>query len=131
MTIINLTPHAIQVYAQESFEGLEKTNPTTWLADSVEGQPLLLVESSGMARVKVATVDADPIDGVPTVTSQYGEIEGLPEFQDGTFYVVSLPTVSAAIANGRTTADLLTPYQVVRSRANGSLVLGCMGFSRQ
>lgn len=129
--IVNLTPHSVQVYSSESFVGLEQTNPTTWLADAVEGSPIATYESNGVARVKVSSADDEPIAGVPTVKSIYGSIEGLPEYQDGVFYIVSLPLISAALNTGRTTKDLLSPYQVVRSRSNGSLVLGCMGFARQ
>ncbi|NCO32088.1 hypothetical protein GW891_04945, partial [bacterium] len=34
MTIINLTPHGVQVYNEDQFVGLEQVNPTTWVADS-------------------------------------------------------------------------------------------------
>lgn len=130
MTIVNLTPHAIHVYDEAQFINIEKTSPTTLVADGVEGSPVLEIPSTGQARVKVATVQADPVDGIPTVTTQYGDIEGLPDYESGTFYVVSLLTISAAVKNGRTTVDLLAPNGVVRSRANGSLVLGCTGFTR-
>lgn len=130
--IINLTPHTVELYWEEGFGNLEQVNPTTWVADYVE--PALIREtypSQGIARVKVATIDADPINGIPIVKSQYGEIEGLPDYQENVYYIVSLPTISAALSTGRTTADLLSPHKVVRSRSNGSLVLGCMGFACQ
>jgi hypothetical protein len=130
--ILNYTPHVIDVYTADSFEGLEKLNPTTWVADSVTGEAIVSLPSLGMIRVKVATAESAAVDGIPTVETTYGELEGLPEsIGDDDYLVVSLPTQSAAKALGHPLASrMLCPYQVVRDRANTSTVLGCMGFSR-
>jgi hypothetical protein len=130
--ILNYTPHAIEVYTEASFEGLEKVNPTTWVADSVSGEAIVSLSSLGMIRVAVSTTQSQAVNGVPTVETTYGELEGLPEsIGDGDYLVVSLPTQSAAKSlNHPLASRMLCPYQVVRSRANSSTVLGCMGFSR-
>ena len=131
MSVINLTPHSVQVYSQESFVKLEKTNPTTWLADSVKGEPLANYASEGVARINTST---DPIESVlpgQTVVTSYGEATGIPEsVKADDILIVSLPMKSMAVASGHPLASqMVSPFGVVRSRANGSLVLGCMGFT--
>jgi hypothetical protein len=65
------------------------------------------------------------------VATEYGELTGVPEgvTQDDRL-IVSLPAKSTAVAAGHPLAgQMVSPYKVVRSRGNGSLVLGCMGFT--
>lgn len=130
--VINLTPHNIQIAPPEAFQGLEQNLKTRqWEAEAlIEGENVRIIPSSGVARVQVQTVEAEPVDGISTSRPNYGEIEGLPEFQEGVFYVVSLLTISAAAAHGRTTADLLSPGVVVRQRENGSVILGAFNLNR-
>ena len=133
MAIINLTPHSFQVYNESQFVGLEQTNPTTLIADSVEGTALLNLPSSGSIRIATSTVKGEPIDGIPTVKTQYGEAVGIPNnvTNDDTL-VVSLRTQSIAKAANHPLANqMATPYKVVRLRSNPSTVLGCMGLSFQ
>ena len=131
MTIINLTPHGVQVYNEDQFVGLEQVNPTTWVADSVEGNPILDLPSVGSLRISTATVDGDPIDGVPIVETTYGELVGLPTDYIDQFMIVSLPCQSMAKQSGHNLASkMLAPYKVVRLRSNTSQVLGCMGFTK-
>lgn len=123
ITVINLTPHDINVLTKESCSNLEQDSKTKqWIADSAE--PVRIIKSSGIARVLVSSQYADSVDEIPVQKPVYGKIEGLPEYQKDIVYIVSLLTVSAARAQGRTTADLYTPGIVVRSRANQSLILG-------
>jgi len=131
MTIINLTPHGVQVFVQDQFTGLEQLNPTTWVADSVRGNPILDIASVGSLRISTSTVDSTPIDGVPVVDTSYGDLVGLPTDYDGQFMVVSLPCQSMAKQSGNPLASkMLAPYKVVRLRSNTSQVLGCMGFTK-
>jgi hypothetical protein len=133
MAIINLTPHSFQVYNESQFVGLEQTNPTTLIADSVEGTALLNLPSSGSIRIATSTVKGEPIDGIPTVKTQYGEAVGIPNnvTNDDTL-VVSLRTQSIAkAANHKLASQMASPYKVVRLRSNPSTVLGCMGLSFQ
>jgi hypothetical protein len=128
--IVNLTPHAINILAKESCVNL-KQDPKTrqWVAD--EATPIRTIESSGVARVSVSSSYGEPLEGIPTQVPVYGEIEGLPDYKEGTSYIVSLLTVSAAKAGERTTEDLFTPGVIVRSAANQSLILGCFDLNRQ
>jgi ABC-type uncharacterized transport system YnjBCD substrate-binding protein len=131
MTVLNLTPHSVQVFSAEQFVNLEQVNPTTWVADSVEGEPLANYESQGVARISTSTAPKlnDSLAG-QVVETVYGEITGLEMAQPGDTLIVSLPTKSMATAAGLVAAKyMVSPYKVVRSRANGSVVLGCMGFT--
>ena len=131
MSFINLTPHAVQVYKEAQFVGLEQVNPTTWVADGVQGKPVAEFESAGILRISTETVGQLPIDGVPMVATKYGELTGAPEgVMQNDRLIVSLPAKSMAVAAGHPLAgQMVSPYKVVRSRENGSLVLGCMGFT--
>ena len=131
MKVINLTPHAVTVFDATQFTNLEQVNATTWVADDVVGSPLATYESAGCARISVETQEvASELPGV-TVASQYGEATGIPVDLDGSeVLIVSLPMQSMAKAAGLPCAgQMVAPYRGVRSRQNGSLVLGCMGFT--
>jgi len=134
--IRNLTPHAVQIYAEAQFTNLEQINPTTWVADGVEGEPLQSFPSDGVARL-TTSVEPQPslfLKG-EVVRTMYGQITGLPDMcdlkpGDCDYFIVSLPLQSGAKAMGHLLSErLVCPYKVVRSRANGSLVLGAMGFT--
>lgn len=128
---INLTPHSVQVYSPSQFAGLEQVNPTTQIADEVTGEPILDLPSSGSARISTKTEDSGFMDGVAMYKTAYGEAQGIPEdLPDDALLVVSLPMQSMAKQSGHPLADrMVAPYGVVRSRANGSIVLGCQGFT--
>jgi len=126
---INLTPHQITFFRENQFVNLEQTNPSTYVADSVEGDPVMVVPSTGVARVSSETVDAPPIDGIPCSRTVFGDIVGIPDnIGQDDILIVSLPTKAAAQAKGHPLAEqMVSPHRVVRSRSNGSLVLGAMG----
>jgi len=89
MKLINLTAHPIHI------------------ADA-DGRVIRTLEPSGhVARVAVEQREVGVIDGVPVVESVFGEVEGLPEPQDGVVYIVSTPTMLAARKMGRT--DVVSP----------------------
>lgn len=131
MRVINLTPHSVQVFSAEQFINLEQVNPTTWVADSVEGIPLADYPSEGVARISVSTEVIESELPGETVTTSYGEATGIPEnVEKGDVLIVSLPMKSMAVASNHPLAgQMVSPYRVVRSRENGSVVLGCMGFT--
>ena len=129
---INLTPHSIEVYSAAAFTKLEQTNPTTWVADSVDKtQAIATYKSQGVARIQTTTKELQAINGVPMVTTTYGEATGIPSgFYRDTKIIVSLPMQSMARASNHPLANVMVaPYQVVRQKDNGSVVLGCMGFT--
>lgn len=78
MAVINLTPHSVEVFNADQFINLEQTNPTTWVADGVNGDPIKSYPSSGMLRISTSTIDANPVDGIPAVATSYGELTGVP-----------------------------------------------------
>ena len=137
MAIINLTPHSVEVYGPEQFVGLEQVNPTTWVADSVDGEPVASYESQGVARISTSEqIIEEPEDcqdefaGMLLVQTTYGEATGIPEVTGQDHFIVSLPMKSMAVqANLEAAPYMVSPYKVVRSKQNGSLVLGCMGFT--
>jgi hypothetical protein len=100
--LINMTPHPINI------------------VDNV-GVNIMTIPSSGLVRLKAHTVDAGfRVDGVKITTTKFGEAEGLPDFKDGVFIIVS-QLVKTAVQH-RT--DLLVPAEVLRD-ANGNII-GCM-----
>lgn len=131
MSIVNLTPHSIQMYAEEQFVNLEQVSSTTWIADGVKGEPVREYPSRGEMRISVSTECAGKLDGVPLVKTKYGDLVGIPHnLNEGDMLLVSLPTKSMASAAGHPLAPrMVCPYKVVRSRENGSTVLGSMGFT--
>ena len=67
---------------------------------------------------------AEPSDGIPVETVIYGEIEGLPKYQEEVYYIVSGLVAAAASRQGR--PDCLAPGAIVRDKSNPSNVLGCL-----
>ena len=74
MKFINLTPHKIVI----------KTENKT-----------LEVEPSGNARVATIEEVVGNVDGIPVVKRTFGEVEGLPEPEDGIAYIVSAMVLGA------------------------------------
>jgi hypothetical protein len=107
MTVINKTPHPIHI------------------VDS-SGQIIRTYErSETQIRLSVKTLPTEPLfDGTPTTITQFGEPEGLPEFQPDTFYIVS-QLVKSALPN-RT--DLFVPAEVVRDGSGN--IIGCKSLGR-
>jgi len=100
MTVFNFTPHAIHICDGDG--AVQRT-----------------IEPSGLVRLKATTVVAGQIDGIPVTATEFGQSEGLPEFQAGTYYIVS-QLVKSALAF-RT--DLLVPAEVVRD--SQGMIVGC------
>lgn len=77
MTIVNLTPHAINF--------LDESN-----------RPILTVQPSGVvARAKQTRTLCGTIAGIPVNQCAYGQVQGLPEPAKETIYVVSSITAQA------------------------------------
>lgn len=132
MAFINLTPHSVEVYLENAFEGLKQVNPTTWVADSVYSEQAIgIFPSQGSARIATSTIDKGMVDLIPVVATSYGEAQGIPDnVSPDDVLIVSLPMQSMAKASGHPLASqMVAPYKVVRSAENGSVVLGCMGFT--
>ena len=106
--IVNLTPHAI-TYINEN--GIET-----------------IIPSSGVARAAQTTEEVGNLEGFRITRSSFGAPVGLPEYSEGTYYVVSLATIQAARTYGRRVDDLLTTNEAVRN-ADGS-IRGCRSFAQ-
>ena len=109
MTLINLTPHPVNLYGN---------NP-------VGDGPKEVIPPSGTV-VRVATIELGTQLGKSCSYElvEYGHLDGLPAPQDGTTYIVSL--VAALAARGRD--DLLAPYVEVRNESG--TMIGCRYLQR-
>ena len=105
MEIINLTPHEIRVIL-----GSEK------ITFPASGQIALVEEKRKPLGFVVAEKE------IPLNRISYGEIEGLPDFTEGTIYLVS--RVVLAAAKGR--KDLVAPGNMIRK--DDGTIAGCDGF---
>lgn len=88
------------------------------------GEVTRVIQSEGLVRLKAVTVPAGEIDGIPVTKTEFGQPEGLPEFQEGTFYIVS-QLVKAALPSR---ADLLVPAEVVRDEQGN--IVGCKSLGK-
>lgn len=100
--IINLTPHAIHILGKE-------------------GEVLRTYPSQGAIRLAQQTINLEPAeDGTPLTKTQY--LDGaLPEPQEGTIYIVSLPVAQYALTKGR--KDFVVPNDLVRD--DEGRIIGC------
>lgn len=106
MKIINLTPHSITF--------LDK-----------DGNVLIHVDPSGsLARVSVSKEHVDTYGGIPVKKSVFGEVEGLPDPQENTIYIVS--SLVAQRCRGRD--DVFIPDDSVRDE--GGRIIGCRSLGR-
>lgn len=105
---VNLTPHPVTLVTG----GHETIFPS-------EGQARLVEESYGEEWVD---------DWVPMRRIRYGRIEGLPEPQYGTFYIVSALVGPVAAAMGR--KDCISPDSGRAIRDEAGRIIGVPGFVR-
>lgn len=106
--IINLTPHAVNIVAED-------------------GTVKAAFPSEGIARASQVAEHAGELEGIELVTMKFGEPEDLPEYAEGTYYVVSIITANAAKAVGRRVDDLLITADPMRD-ADGRII-GCKRFA--
>lgn len=78
--------------------------------------------SGRVARVKASTKKVDEFLGYPIFESTFGEVEGLPEPEPETMYIVSALCMNACSNRD----DLLSPGNLLRDE-NGRPA-GCIGF---
>ena len=104
---VNMTPHTINVFDRNG--------------DHVVDIPV----SGKVARCSQSERHVTEIDGVEITRQFFGEVEGLPEPKEGTWFVVSRMVAEAA---GLSRADLLVPGPLVRNKDGQPI--GCRGLSR-
>lgn len=132
MTIINATPHALILLAEDATGAIAGV-VGFGRGRAAQFRQVAELVSSGIvpraATTKVAEMPVE-IDGmtIPVDRTAYGEVEGLPAPDGEAIYVVSLLTAQAAAAGGRTTEDLLVIGETVRDE--GGRIIGCTGFGR-
>lgn len=80
--------------------------------------------SGSIARVSSTSTPAGEIDGIPCFVATYGEVTGLPEAQDGVFYLVS-----GMVFDASPRRDLIAPGELVRD--DKGQPIGCKGFKRK
>ena len=131
MSFINLTSHSIQIFDKENFVNLVETKPGSLVADSVEGEPILSVASSGEARIAMKTELLPSMDGVQMFKTEYSDLIGIPEgISEDDILIVSLATKSNTNASGHPLAkQMVSPYRVVRLTSNTSQILGAIGLT--
>ena len=106
-TIINKTPHPVNLV--DASGEVHRTFPAC--------------PKEELIRLSANTVPAGELDGVPTSRTEFGEPTGLPEAEEGVYYIVS-QLVKSAIGRD----DLLVPAEVVRDE-NGQ-ISGCRSLGR-
>jgi len=105
--VINKTPHAVNIVSND-------------------GEIIKTYEKGdNLIRLAVKTVADKPLgDGTPTSRTVFGKPEGLPDFKEGTYYIVS-QLVKNALPERK---DLLVPAEVVRDDAGN--IVGCKSLGR-
>ncbi len=83
------------------------------------GDIIRVIQPEGLVRLKAGTVPAGEIDGILVTRTEFGQPEGLPDFKEGTFYIVSQLVKSAMPSR----SDLLVPAEVVRDEKGN--IVGC------
>ena len=105
MEFINLTPHALTVHRVD---------------DSV----ITIPASGNVARVSQHDVRDEVVDGIEINHSQLGEVEGLPQAEDGKIFIVSRLVATAV----KDRLDVVVPGILLRDEQGR--VVGCKGFAR-
>lgn len=101
LQVLNLTPHAINVVTDA---GTQTFAP-----------------SGQVARCASSSAQVGDLNGIPLFRTKFGEVQGLPEPQDGVLYVVSA-LVRQAVPHR---PDVASPGDLVRDEAGN--VVGCKG----
>ena len=89
----------------------------------IESGKVTTLKSEGIARCDIKTEKLSPINNIPVVRKSYGNVVGLPDCEEGVFYIVS-NIVASACPNRY---DLLVPDNLVRD--NNGAIIGCTSFS--
>lgn len=109
MKIINLTAHTINV---------------------VNGENEIAYPSQGLARVKTEEKEICKINDISVVKTVYTTVEGLPDQQENTVYLVSTLVLQALKANGIERPDCLAPNTGLSGaiRDEQGRIVGVRGF---
>ena len=108
-TVFNLTPHRINIVDEE-------------------GNVIKVFESEGVARAAQNDVQIGMLEGIPIIETTFGKPVDLPEYDQGTYYIVSALTAKAASLSGRNTQDLLLTGKTVRN--SDGQIIGCQALAK-
>lgn len=100
MNIINLTPHAVNIYTESGIKTIEP--------------------SGTVARCDQQRLLIGHIGDICLYKTSFGEVTGLPDSQEDTFFIVS--AIVANAVKGRR-SDVLIPIDPVRDEAGA--IIGC------
>lgn len=107
MVIVNLTPHTINAH--------------------VEGGVVDIPASGMVARVACHRTQAAKLNGIPTYSITYGTVEGFPDPQPDTVYIVSKLVAAAIVARELYPGVIIvTPGSLIRNEQGQPI--GCDGF---
>lgn len=104
---INLTPHEFNLY-------------------NANNELILTVPSSGTCRVLEKIQEQEPINGIPVNSINYSGVEGLPDAEPHTYYIVSLMVLQAL--NGRR-PDCVAPNSGGDAVRENGRILGTRSFT--
>lgn len=113
--LINATPHQI-VLLNSLKEGILVLEPSGIL-------PRCAVKVEKMPSLMVSLEQSDDVLEIPISQSILGDVVGLPEKQNNTYFIVSLVVAQKAKEYGRD--DLLVPDAVRNEKGD---IIGCKGF---
>lgn len=117
VTILNLTPQALNVYrVEDTTNGVLNEGAVPFMTIEPEAVP---------CRCAMTSERATDINGVPVFYTSYGEVENLSKPKELTFYVVSAIAAASARKDGR--HDVMTVSGPVRN--DKGQVVGCLGFA--
>ena len=96
---VNLTPHDIVIFRRD-------------------GKRVLIPATGKVARVSVRCEQITDEDGIPVMKNVYGDVEGLPDPEANTIYIVS-----SLVACRAQRVDVLVPNDFVRD--DSGRIIGC------
>ena len=105
VTVMNLTPHTVNIVTES-------------------GEIIDYPASGVLARVSARTQVIGKLGNIPITRTVYGEVEGLPEPEEGTIYIVS--SLVAQRVPERT--DVFVPSESVRD--DQGRIIGCRSLGR-
>lgn len=106
INIVNLTPHTVHI-----------------MPNGPDGE-VTSIPSSGEARAQTSREKAGTINGIQVYRTRFGAVEGLPEPQPNTIYIVSSITAQAVPHRD----DVFIPDDIVRDEQGR--VIGCRALGR-
>lgn len=133
MAILNLTPHVLTILAEDANGDHVVSVGRGPQARDITATVVATVPPSGtVAGAREESSDSIPVivDGVevPVQARRFGAPTNLPEPNEGVALFVSALTLSAAVAAGRDTSDLLVPGLAATKEGKP---FGILSFARQ